>query len=42
MDYQEFVREVLNLTKKAIGDTTTITEIERDLPMDWILAVERA
>jgi len=36
------VNRVLHLAKKAIGDTGTITEIERDLPMDWILAVERA
>jgi uncharacterized protein (DUF2267 family) len=35
------VNTVLRLAKKSIGDDA-ITKIERNLPMDWILAVEKA
>lgn len=35
------VNTVLHLAKKSMGDSA-VTEIERDLPMDWILVLEKA
>ncbi len=35
------VNRVLRLAKKSMGDSA-ITGIERDLPVDWILAIEKA
>jgi uncharacterized protein (DUF2267 family) len=35
------VNTVLHFAKNYMGDST-VTEIERDLPMDWILTLEKA